>query len=264
MDSMRSLNTSLPRPPRRPNSIYPSEDLVQFFKNAALSVTNLYRTAEASEQRGRQHGYQDALDELLAFLDKENIGLCDGEGWQVRQWATERLNDQPANQAGSESDDEKAETVRQTRSTSPSNHQRPMGPLSDPPDQRSSSSPGSTLSSTLDQQPHRVHETPSLPTSDVFTFRSAYQVPQDTNIHPPDVANIDLLGTDIIGQTRPTSAVTVNVIPRNPKSSRTIRNTARATTARSLGNGAGTKRRVPFGDYFDLASLEGVKRGKLG
>ena len=81
---MRSLNTSLPgtSPPKQQKG-EPPEQLLQAFKAAALSVTKLYKTAAADQGRTRAEGYQDALDELLAFLDREDIGLSDGEGWRI-------------------------------------------------------------------------------------------------------------------------------------------------------------------------------------
>src|ERR1700709_2857179 len=107
MDSMRSLNTSLPgtSPPKQYHG-EPPEQLLQSFKAAALSVTKLYKTAAADQGRARAEGYQDALDELLAYLDKEDIGLSDGEGWKIRRWATERLDGRDTVSQNMESDDE--------------------------------------------------------------------------------------------------------------------------------------------------------------
>ena len=89
---MRSLNTSLPRTSTRRRAAQPSGELLQAFKSAALSVTQLYKTAAADQEKARLAGYQDALDDLLSYLDQENIGVGDGEGWSVRKWATERLD----------------------------------------------------------------------------------------------------------------------------------------------------------------------------
>ena len=87
---MRSLNTSLPRSTSRP-----SELLLQQFKTAALSVTNLYKVSAQAESQAKEAGYQEAIEDLLHFLDRENLGLTDGEGWRVRQWATERSDGLP-------------------------------------------------------------------------------------------------------------------------------------------------------------------------
>src|SRR5215469_11633889 len=110
MDSMRNLRTSLPSTSRRQAS-QPPEELIQAFKQAALSVTALYKTAGAEQARAYQQGYQDALEELLRFLDKENLGLQDGEGWRVRQWATERYQGS-SQQAQAASDNEDGPRMR--------------------------------------------------------------------------------------------------------------------------------------------------------
>ncbi|RMD41012.1 hypothetical protein DV735_g4115, partial [Chaetothyriales sp. CBS 134920] len=102
MDSMRSLNTSLPA--AYSSRSVPREQLLQAFKTAALSVTNLYKSAAADQQSSRDAGYQDALEDLLRMMDSENLGVQDGEGWRIRQWVTERY-DHSANTASSDVDD---------------------------------------------------------------------------------------------------------------------------------------------------------------
>ncbi|RMZ82240.1 hypothetical protein DV738_g1833, partial [Chaetothyriales sp. CBS 135597] len=103
MDSMRSLNTSLPAAySSRP---VPREQLLQAFKTAALSVTNLYKSAAADQQSSRDAGYQDALEDLLRMMDSENLGVQDGEGWRIRQWVTERYDHSANNTAASDTDD---------------------------------------------------------------------------------------------------------------------------------------------------------------
>lgn len=261
MDSMRSLNTSLPRPPQ---SSHPPEQLLQVFKNAALSVTNLYRTAEASEHRSRQAGYQDALDELLAFLDQQDIGLADGEGWVIRRWATERLDAQPNGHAGSESDEDKmdaanpiqSDTQRKVNAERPAtdirHHERPLAqPV-----------PNSTALSDAGKS---TQEDTCATSKEKFTFRSSCQYPRDTTPHPPNVADINIQGADIHDSSPPAPSITVNVLPRPSRTPRSSRHVQRLPAARGLGGGAGTKRRVPYGEYFDLASLEGgasTKRGR--
>lgn len=116
MDSMRSLNRSLPStPPSRPA---PPEQLLQAFRQAALSVTNLYKSAAGDHESIRQAGYQDAIDDLLKFLDRENLGVQDGEGWTVRQWATARYDGSHV-QHGEGDEDETPEEDDRYRSNSP-------------------------------------------------------------------------------------------------------------------------------------------------
>ena len=115
---MRNLRTSLPSTSRRQAS-QPPEELIQAFKQAALSVTALYKTASAEQARAYQEGYQDALEELLRFLDKENLGLQDGEGWRVRQWATERYQGSSQQAQGTSDNEDEAEDETRARSSSP-------------------------------------------------------------------------------------------------------------------------------------------------
>ena len=257
---MKSLNTSLPKS-RRKRSIRPSNELLQTFKTAALSVTNLYRTAEATEGRGRQAGYQEALDDILAFLDRENIGLGDGEGWRIRQWATERLDDE-ALQVASETDDEEEniEPAGAARHISPTNHQRlpKVSEIPKPPTE-----PAITPSEPpkSDQSQNQTTATPEM-----FTFQANQPVSHDFEMKSPEVTNLDL---DQRGApTAPNSppAIRLNVLPRNTRA-RARRTSPRSSTGRSLGPGAGSKRRVTFSDYFDLGGLDGPgdanKRGRM-
>ncbi|KKF94944.1 hypothetical protein CFO_g2723 [Ceratocystis platani] len=58
-------------------SVDSPEQLLDAFRAAALSVTKLYKTSASAQNKARLDGYQDCLEDLLAFLDRENIGLGD-------------------------------------------------------------------------------------------------------------------------------------------------------------------------------------------
>ena len=267
MDSMRTLNTSLPRP-RSARLSQPPEQLIQAFKNAALSVTNLYRTAEADENRARQAGYQEALDDLLMYLDKKNIGLNDGEGWIIRTWATERLDSKFSTLGNSDSDEEHRETVGPTGSTSPLNLAKSPGKNIESVNQTTDSpSPVKEESVTIGSHISVSNSNTSNHTPGIFTFRSSHPQPQDVDTHLPEGSTtIDTSCTESPIQCQTPSSITVNVLPRGSRSSRTNRQSQRSSTTRNLGTGAGSKRRLPFGDYFDLGSLEGSggsKRGRM-
>ncbi|KAL8833320.1 MAG: hypothetical protein Q9170_004345 [Blastenia crenularia] len=276
MDSMRSLNTSLPRSPKR-SSTHPSEELLQAFKTAALSVTNLYKTAATDEPRARQAGYQEALDDLLAFLDKESLGLGDGEGWKVRRWATERLDGNTVGLAGSESDDERAETEKRARSSSPvvqekSNHET----------LRTRQLVGSTSPVRVTSAPPMPPPTsvPSMPSStpEVFSFRSSHPYPQDMDLMSSDSSTTSVPQSDMpsitsISTSTPTpAAVRLEVVPRGSRtphrnSSHPMRHNTRTMAAmgkKSLGSGAGSKRRFDFNDYFELGDLGDGRDGTGG
>lgn len=266
MDSMRSLNTSLPQSPRTSRSKQPPEELIQAFKAAALSVTNLYKKAAVDQGQARQVGYQDALDELLSFLDKENLGLDDGEGWRVRQWATERLDGSPPPHAGSDSEDDRGETTKRARSSSPV-IQRTARPETEQPRQSSrSTSPRRTSAPIIPPT-----STQQQSNSEVFSFRSIHPYPQDVDMQPSDTANNNEPSSEAPVQAHvalPSPAVRVEVLPRGtrtPHRGGQIRHTARSSTSsRTVGAGAGSKRRVAFGDYFDIGSLGDGKDGQGG
>ena len=274
MESMKSLNTSLPRSPRRRRSNPPPEELIQTFKAAALSVTNLYKTAAADQRRAREAGYQDALDDILAFLDKENLGLDDGEGWRIRQWATERLDGSPLPHGSSDSDDDRGETMKRARSSSP-DIQRRTSHEPDPPKQDTPADPpNQATTSTVSPTSTISQNDPSSRTSEVFSFRAAHPYPQDTEMQTLDGSNNTPPNSEIhsAGQIPASnSAVRLEVVPRGSRASnRSTRHNNKTTSqTRSLGSGAGSKRSFRFGEYeFDLGPpgdppAGGGKRGRF-
>ena len=263
---MRSLNTSLPRSPRKKRSSQPPEQLIQAFKTAALSVTNLYKTAAADQKIARETGYQEALDELLTFLDRENIGLDDGEGWRIRQWATERLDGNPPVIATSDDEEDRVEVADRARSSSPV-----VQRVTDRDQPRQASRSASPTQPATAPAPTSV--TTSAPTivnmqttTENFTFRSPHPYPQDTNMQAPDSAEISGTFSSPQTQAMPTSAVRVEVMPRGSRTlHRNGRNNARSTTnVRLPASITGSKRRFPYPDYFDIGSLGDGKDGQGG
>ena len=278
MDSMRSLNTSLPRSPRKKRSAQPPEQLIQAFKTAALQVTNLYKTAATDQKRARETGYQDALDDLLTFLDRENIGLDDGEGWRIRQWATERLDGSPPAATVSDSEEDRAEDPKRARSSSPAVQQatevhqpsqasRSRSPM--PPPAAPTSTPTSGAAPSVNIQPP----------SESFSFRSAHPYPQEIEMQASDSTNNtqNPSSPQLQAQTLPASAVRVEVVPRGSRTTHrsgnhSSRHGPRSTPSTRLPTSiTGSKRRLPFGDYFDIGSLGdgrdsqggGGKRGRF-
>ena len=268
---MKSLNKSLPRSPKH-RSAQPPEHLVQAFKTAALTVTNLYKTAVSQEAQARQAGYQDALDDVLAFLDKENLGLGDGEGWRVRQWATERLDGSLPTHAGSDTDDERGETEKRPRSTSPTvqcKESRDRLPERHP---SRSASPAQEAPAT-ESTPESVQPSvKAITTPEVFSFRSSIPYPQDIDMQTADTTSNGTATSTTPPQpptTTPTPTFRFEVVPRGSKplhrsGSHTSRhNTRSATTTRSIGSGAGSKRRIelPDHDYFNINNVLDGKDG---
>lgn len=264
MDSMRHLSSSLPR--RRNEQ---SHHLLSDFKAAALSVTNLYKTAAAENKAARDAGYQDALDDLLAFLDKENMGLMDGEGWRVRRWATERLDDAP--KASEDEDEGPRDDAVETRSSSPEVQRRPAV-------QTSSSEPAEETEPRRTSEPpqytsrppaQEVPATTSVPVLNDFTFSSGQSYP--SNHDRADLSAPNHNGMDVDSTTSsasaPNSTSTVRITPK-PSRSRLNRNrdtrAPGATFNFNLGSGAGNKRKIPYPDFFDISGTNSDGNGRDG
>lgn len=259
---MRSLNTSLPTPySHRP---VPPEHLLQAFKSAALSVTNLYKSAVQDQNNNRAAGYQDALDDLLRFLDSENLGLQDGEGWRVRQWVTERY-DGTANQPPQESEDDKSE---------PETHQHREDTTSQTA-QEPPSSQADTMQHNLEsRQQNDIRAASAEPNS---TSSFSFNYPSETSSlladrglgieNPPSTSSP-------VSEPEHTSNGPVQVNRAGkPHRNNAFRHSSRATN-RHTSSTLGAKRKNPWSDvnFFDMANLgpkdgpppdQGSKRSRL-
>lgn len=280
---MRHLSTSLPPTTRRRLPDQQQPDLLADFKAAALSVTNLYKTAAAAQDKARAAGYQDAVEDLLAFLDQENLGLMDGEGWRVRQWATERLVDdgglrqQGGSDPGEGEEEREQETERAgSRSSSPEVGRKVPPMQADSSELQEGSAPlRRNATSEPPTQPVVLQQPPAL---DNFTFNSSHSYPTnhdregsmdvDTATAPTTPSTTTSSNFPDSGSTRPAL--------RHGRGSK-LNSNARRTTAVShgsnnqiatinfnLGAGAGSKRKVPYSDFFDISGInfEGQGGGK--
>jgi hypothetical protein len=262
MDSMRSLDKSLPGtspPKQQPQG---SEQLLQAFKSAALTVTQLYKTATDNQSRARTEGYQDALDELLTFLDKEDIGLSDGEGWKIRRWATERLDGRDNGASNMESDDEAEKPERASSPILRRSHSatylsaRTASPI------RTESAPPPSLPPPISEE----EEAPMLPPAGDFTFRSSYAHPQDADMSSSDLESSDsrIFNASVISHpSHNTSSITISRPNRSASrhGSQSSRHSGR--TSGTIGRGAGQKRKINLGEFFDIGNL-GAKDGFSG
>ncbi|KAF2092103.1 hypothetical protein K490DRAFT_61547 [Saccharata proteae CBS 121410] len=273
MDSMRSLNTSLPATtsPRK-RARQPPLQLLQAFKTAALQVTNLYKAAASDRERSHDEGYQDALEDMLNFLDNENLGVGDGEGWRVRQWVTERLQESPLG-ASTSDEEEELEEEKRARSSSPV-MQRRSSPVASPAVQhlRAGEDHVRPESAPPEAAAAPVQIDTTLPSID-FTFRAAQAMPADTIV--PAHHDLDMDESEAQENNNATSnntgtspPVQINVFPRHLRSSTRNSNNMRnrrnhrsssGSTNSSLGVGAGMKRQLPFDHFFDIG---GVGNGK--
>ncbi|KAF2106119.1 hypothetical protein BDV96DRAFT_607645 [Lophiotrema nucula] len=257
MDSMRSLNTSLPR--ARSSRAAAQQDLQQSFRTAALTVTNLYKSALADSEKAREEGYQEALEDLIRFLDKENLGVGDGEGWRIRQWAMERVDGALPGNVNSDSDEDAIEEKR-ARSSSPV-----MDRNSSPEDTRSSEPPHADSATRGDSAPPPIHvggptaDTEMLPPQSFFQFSSPHAYP---------INYTDAVAPDFQAAARRAFA------PRRTSTRPNQRNLQRSAASNllSLGNGAGQKRKI-MDEFFNIDGFNdrrdrgggggGPKRGRM-
>ncbi|OAP65604.1 hypothetical protein AYL99_01576 [Fonsecaea erecta] len=260
MDSMRSLNTSLPS--TRPA---PPEQLLQAFKSAALSVTNLYKSAAADQNASRQAGYQDALEDLLSFLDKENLGLQDGEGWRVRQWATERYEGSTRHHQ-IESDDDRSETGQ---------GQRQQGIISTgdqlvatPAAVQPGPARAESGTQTDDQQSSVSEEQPTATAMYHFGGNTASTSLDDMLTDGEDGASTEAQASSSTSGNTSRATFVNNRGNRTPHRSSNQKYGTRSST-REFTFTAGTKRKFPIHDFFDISSIpsrdgfENSKRGRL-
>ncbi|KAI0187143.1 hypothetical protein F4808DRAFT_93676 [Astrocystis sublimbata] len=249
MDPMRGSS-----PPKATLAADSPEQLLDAFKAAALSVTKLYKTSAAAQAKSRADGYQDCLDDLLTMLDRRNIGLGDGEGWQVRKWATERLDGRDTGPQVSD-DEEEAEKIENERVSSP---ELPRMNTVPPPSAAPTGSAPPTLqppavaNSVIEpivQEPHMI----TVPSQENFNFQSSHPYPQESYLN---LANLDLSDSmrssdnNTIQGPAATSHSQSNRIRRKNLAQR-----PRNTTTGHLGRGAGQKRSINFAELFDVPSL---------
>ncbi|KAI1363089.1 hypothetical protein F5Y08DRAFT_310457 [Xylaria arbuscula] len=238
MDAMRGSS-----PPKAAPSADSPEQLLDAFRAAALSVTKLYKTSASAQAKSRSDGYQDCLDDLLTFLDKRNIGLGDGEGWQIRKWATERLDGKDLGPQTSDDEEEadkpemaSATELRRSNSSAQSSSNESAPPVSQPP----------AVVEPIAEEPQMI----TVPSQDTFTFQSSHPYPQESSYL--NIANLDLSDSrhnlDNTNQGPPVSHAT-----RLRKDRRHQR--PRNQTPNHLGRGAGQKRPINFAELFDVGGL---------
>lgn len=262
------------------------EQLLDVFRTAALSVTKLYKSSITAQAKARAEGYQDCLDDLLQYLDKENLGVGDGEGWKIRGWANERLDARDVSPQMMESDDdaEKSEPMvsspevhgsSSTLSTQQEMHQQRN-------QQRSTHAVTTTTTashdSSVEVQAELEQDTPIVeeiapnepesfivPSQENFDFRSSHCWPQqDPTQNQLNFGSLRLSDNGNINHNNSNS-------PPMPRSSRSARhhgaNAGRRNvrmaghTPNPLGRGAGTKRQLNYEELFELPSLGQSKDG---
>lgn len=209
------------------------EQLIDIFKSAALSVTKLYKTSVAAESRARQDGYQECLDDLFAFIDREGTSLGDTGLSKLRKWACDRRDGRDTTLSTSESEDEadkgdsttSLDTPTSTTTITTTNAANDPSSTTSSAAQNRQSSPEISTSGNDSPPQHFV-----VPSQD-FTFQSEHQY--------PNIATLDLSDTRAHG----------GVNHSQQRTSRTQNNKQRLRSGH-LGRGAGTKRRMDFDELF--------------
>jgi hypothetical protein len=246
-----------------------SPDLIDAFRSAAVNVTSLFRAATAAQKQAHVDGYQECLRDLVGFLDSEDLGLRDGEGWKIRAWAMDKINGNPdAMVQDRESEDEidKAETssspelARATSTVAPSTSRGDQTPReglvsrtermdSAPPSlstkeagQATSSAAAHTANSTAPLGATVTTPAASVPTQEAFTFQSSIPYPE------PNLERLQI--SESPSSQHPTPTVVPHAI-RTPRSKH-----ANRASLRSVGKAvAGQKRKLNLTELFNLDSL---------
>ncbi|KAI1112182.1 hypothetical protein F5Y14DRAFT_280036 [Nemania sp. NC0429] len=241
MDTMRGSS-----PPKATLGADSPEQLLDAFKAAALSVTKLYKTSAAAQAKSRSDGYQDCLDDLLSFLDKRNIGLGDGEGWQVRKWATERLDGRESGPQVTDDDEDEVDKAEPVSSPEPAR----LNPVSHPLTIRDEA-PSTIHPESVADQPQMI----TVPTQENFTFQSSHPYPHYPQESYLNIANLDL--SDSIRANDNTAQVpSATSVPQNPRLRKDKRHPrSRNTATAQLGRGAGQKRTINLAELFDVGGL---------
>lgn len=276
MDSMRGLRTSLPRTSSQRQAAQMKDDqLLQTFREAALSVTALYKQAAAERTTSYQQGYQDASDDVLAFLDKMEKEESKGnlsEGQRLRRWLSDkaqRTGSDDATGRNSHSDDEEdddtEEADKRERSSSPTKHDAMQSEASslqasgilEPPDARAVSAPppaSTAIAPTPTILEARPPSTFSVPSGD-FAFRSSVVMPLS---HDMDADSSDSQQTAARNAAGNTIPLPMDHLPRARRNNRnSTRPNGRGNGTQSLGAGAGNKRRLPLESWFDISGFNG-------
>ncbi|KAL2022004.1 hypothetical protein VTK56DRAFT_6244 [Thermocarpiscus australiensis] len=218
-----------------------SNELLDAFKAAAFSVTKLYKTSAAAQAKSRADGYQDCLEDLLSWMDREAIGLRNGEGQRIRDWIVERLEGRNPTSPALESSEDEADKAEPPVSSP--EMQRAIPVTTQRSSDRSEDQMRDSVPPVLATAAPAVEEVDIVvPSQDTFTFQSSLPYPQDEAMR---LANLNLSDSQTISPSNRSAL-------RNGRS----RNTRTGGPRASLGRGAGQKRKVNLAEIFDLGSLD--------
>ncbi|KAH8175732.1 hypothetical protein LIA77_04150 [Sarocladium implicatum] len=209
MDAMRGADAAPGGGSKSTNTETP-EQLLDVFKAAALSVTKLYKTSALNETKARTDGYQECLDDLLDFLDKDGGSLGEGARSRLRKWAHDRHDGHDRVQP-LESDEE---VDKVDMASSPEPPQAAEQPTSAPAPEES------------EREPYHF----VVPSQENFSIASQY----------PNIATLDLSDS---------RSATASQTPRTSRT-KGRSSVAGKRTSSTLGRGAGNKRRHDYDDFW--------------
>lgn len=225
-----------------------ANELLDAFKAAALSVTKLYKTSAQAQAKSRADGYQDCLEDLLSFMDRENIGLVNGEAQRARKWVTDRIEGRDATSPPLESDDEADRSDAHVLSSSPQMQRsvpvaaQRQKDIKDEARARDASAPPILTTVAVPPRPAADEIDMVVPSQDTFNFQTSHPYPHDEALR---LASLNLSDSQSV------TPANTRTTPRNGRN----RN-GRIAARSSLGRGAGQKRKVNLAEIFDLGSLE--------
>lgn len=267
---LTSLSSTLPRsnPSNEDPDQLSSTLLLAAFKQTALSVTTLYKTAaneaERSRREGRAEGYQDCIDDLLLFVEKVE-GRCDKNTLEtMRQWALSRRR-----KAGGTS---KPKPRREDREESIDSEELPTidnnAESASPQPQQQNSPPSPQQQHSVDNSPpkHIKSQTSDmLQQTPVFSFRADMDLPRHVPSQPRfDNNNFEELPDSELYSppTSPTLSAHNPTIFQNRSGSNTanppaFRLGSPTSTGRHSQQRTGNKRRIgSMADFFDFPGVE--------
>ncbi|KAF8456436.1 hypothetical protein BDZ91DRAFT_745602 [Kalaharituber pfeilii] len=257
---LTSLSSTLPSQGQQQpaNYDFPPADLMSAFKQAAFSVTTLWKTANGEIERAKKEGYQECLEELLHLIGSDRI-YANSEVIKIREWASARQrriggdsesgvrhSDSPT---GEESEDEQSRSHPAETSTA-MNSDPPVASL---PSQQhrtlsiSLSSP-SCESSPVPSSPLQTYRSLPKDNPSTFSFRAAQRLPQHVPPQPRLPIREDI---DLLSQAPVSPAATP---PSTEQTSHLFNHNVFTPSSHRTSSGA-LKRRFPMVDFLELAAM---------
>ncbi|RPB21269.1 hypothetical protein L211DRAFT_870108 [Terfezia boudieri ATCC MYA-4762] len=249
---LTSLSSTLPGQSRNSQYEYP---LMSAFKQAAMSVTTLYKSANTEIVRARKQGYQDALNDLLHLINSDRI-YTNSEVIKIREWGLSRRRKSGGDgESGAcrsdpvdESEDERGQS-QTAPSSSPIRESEPPVELQ-PQEQHAPSEPASSSSydniPASPSPPKVYHPVPKeIPQS--FSFRSNHHLPK----HVPPPPRVPYLEDIELPDTMPDSPMSTSSSGEQALHHINHRNFSPSPHRNPSG---AWKRRFPL-DFLELAAM---------